>query len=145
LGEKQLAPIDRYRYRGAMSECGNTDGGIPFLLARAAEWRDMSAVQTRRFVLDCLHRGTQWAAFEPNKEPTWRRLRRSIGVFLHALFERGALKGNSPAQAYFVKVDRATMTHDDITNSVIIIEVGFAPLMPAEFDVERIRISSAGP
>jgi phage tail sheath protein FI len=55
------------------------------------------------------------------------------------LFRQGALQGSTPREAYFVKCDRNTTTQSDIDNGVVNIQVGFAPLKPAEFVVISIK------
>jgi phage tail sheath protein FI len=77
--------------------------------------------------------------FEPNDEPLWAQIRLSIGAFLHGLFKQGAFQGQTPREAYFVKCDRETTTQADVTAGVVNINVGFAPLKPAEFVVIQIR------
>jgi phage tail sheath protein FI len=46
--------------------------------------------------------------------------------------------GSKPAEAFFVTVDRTTMTEDDILNGRLIMEIGIAPVRPAEFVIIRI-------
>ena len=84
-------------------------------------------------------RGTQWAAFEPNDEPLWAKLRPAPENFMQGLFRQGAFQGATPDEAFFVKCDRTTMTQADIDNGVVNIVIGFAPLKPAEFVVINIR------
>ena len=85
------------------------------------------------FIEESIDRGTQWAAFEPNDEPLWRAIRRSIAHFLHGLLKNGALAGRTAEDAYFVRCDRMTMTQEDIDNGRLICLVGVAPVRPAEF------------
>src|SRR5262249_53226883 len=103
---------------------------------------DYKYVPVRRlalFIEESLYRGTQWAVFEPNDEPLWAQLRLNIGAFMHDLFRQGAFAGTSPAQAYKVKSDKETTTPSDVSKGVVNVEVGFAPLKPAEFVVLRIQ------
>ena len=44
-----------------------------------------------------------------------------------------------PNDAYLVKCDAETTTQTDIDNGIVNIEVGFAPLKPAEFVVLKIQ------
>ena len=91
------------------------------------------------FLEESLFRGTQWVVFEPNDEPLWSQIRLNIGAFMHNLFRLGAFQGNSPKQAYFVKVDSETTTQNDIDNGIVNIVVGFAPLKPAEFVIIQLQ------
>ncbi len=91
------------------------------------------------YIEESIHRGTQWAVFEPNGEPLWSRIRQSVGTFLHDLFREGAFQGMTPSQAYFVKCGADTNTAADINAGMVNIQVGFAPLKPAEFVIITIR------
>ncbi|MBS1820705.1 MAG: phage tail sheath family protein [Acidobacteria bacterium] len=102
---------------------------------------DWKYVNVRRFLLYLEHsidQGTQWAVFEPNNEQLWAAVRLSVGNFLHCEWQRGAMQGAKPEQAFFVKCDRTTMTQNDLDNGRLICEIGVAPLRPAEFIVFRI-------
>ena len=50
----------------------------------------------------------------------------------------GALLGNKPEQAYFVRCDRSTMTQNDLDNGRLICLIGVAVVKPAEFVIFRI-------
>jgi phage tail sheath protein FI len=91
------------------------------------------------FIEESLYRGTEWVVFEPNDEPLWARIRRSVTAFMHGLFRRGAFQGTTPSDAYFVKCDRETMTQSDIDLGIVNIFLGLAPLKPAEFVVLQIQ------
>ena len=45
----------------------------------------------------------------------------------------------TPREAYYVKCDRETTTQTDVNLGIVNIEVGFAPLKPAEFVVIKIQ------
>jgi uncharacterized protein len=66
-----------------------------------------------------------------------------VSNFLTNEFRRGALAGSAPSQAFFVTCDRTTMTQDDILNGRLIIEIGIAPVRPAEFVIFRIFQNTA--
>ena len=61
-----------------------------------------------------------------------------MSAFLTRVWRDGALMGQKPEQAFFVKCDRTTMTQDDIDNGRLIMLVGIAPVKPAEFVIIRI-------
>ena len=103
---------------------------------------DYKYVPVRRvtlFIEESLYRGTQWAVFEPNDETLWSQLRLNIGAFMQRLFRQGAFQGTTRNEAYYVLVDSTTTTQNDINLGIVNIEVGFAPLKPAEFVVISIR------
>ena len=102
------------------------------------EWK---YVNIRRYFIYLEHsidRGTQWAVFEPNGERLWANVRRTIEDFLLNEWQMGALLGDKPEKAYFVRCDRSTMTQNDIDNGRLVCLVGVAPLTPAEFVIFRI-------
>lgn len=116
---------------GARTMIGDND--------RGSEWKYVPVRRLALFLEESLFRGTQWVVFEPNDEPLWAQIRLSIGNFLQDLFRQGAFQGRTPDEAYFVKCDRDTTTQADINLGIVNIQVGFAPLKPAEFVVIRIQ------
>ena len=105
----------------------------------ADEWKYLPVRRTALFIEESLYRGTQWVVFEPNDEPLWSQIRLNVGAFMHGLFRQGAFQGQTPRDAYFVRCDKTTTTQNDIDNGIVNIEVGFAPLKPAEFVVIRLQ------
>lgn len=99
----------------------------------ASEWKYLAVRRMALFLEESLYQGTQWVVFEPNDEPLWSQIRLNIGAFMHGLFRQGAFQGRSPREAYFVRCDKTTTTQNDINRGIVNIEVGFAPLKPAEF------------
>jgi uncharacterized protein len=95
------------------------------------------------FLEETLYRNTQWVVFEPNDEPLWGQIRASIGAFMQDLFRRAAFQGSTPREAYFVRCDADTTTQYDIDRGIVNIQVGFAPLKPAEFVVISIQQKTA--
>lgn len=105
----------------------------------ASDWK---YVPVRRFTLyleESLYRGTKWVVFEPNDEPLWAQIRLNVGAFMQDLFRKEAFQGSTPRDAYFVRCDADTTTQTDIDNGIVNIEVGFAPLKPAEFVILKIQ------
>ena len=90
------------------------------------------------FVSETIERGLQYAVFEPNAEPLWAQVTRSVRSFLTVVWRNGALEGTSPEQAFFVICYRTTMTQTDIDEGRLIMLGGIAPGKPAEFVIVRI-------
>ena len=103
-----------------------------------AEWKYIPIRRTAMMLRVSIYNGIQWAVFEPNDEPLWSQLRLNIGSFMTTLFRRGAFQGSSTSEAFFVKCDSDTTTQADIDLGIVNVEVGFAPVKPAEFVVVRI-------
>lgn len=107
------------------------------------EWRYVSVRRLFLFVEESIEEGTQWVVFEPNHEPTWAKVTRSITNFLIRVWRSGGLQGVTQDEAFFVKCDRTTMTQDDIDNGRLICYIGIAPVKPAEFVIFRISQKTA--
>ena len=105
----------------------------------ASEWKYIPIRRLALFIEESLFRGTKWVVFEPNDEPLWAQIRLNVGVFMNGLFRQGAFQGSTPNEAYFVKCDKETTTQADRNLGLVNIEVGFAPLKPAEFVVITIQ------
>lgn len=103
-----------------------------------SEWKYVNVRRLFLFVEESIDEGTQWVVFEPNYEPTWAKVKRSITNFLISVWRSGALAGVTQDEAFFVKCDRTTMTQDDIDNGRLICYIGIAPVKPAEFVIFRI-------
>lgn len=107
--------------------------------AQADDYKYVPIRRLALFLEESLYRGTQWVVFEPNDEPLWAQIRLNLGVFMNGLFRQGAFQGSTPQEAYFVKCDKETTTQADRNLGIVNIEVGFAPLKPAEFVVITIQ------
>jgi hypothetical protein len=101
-------------------------------------WKYVNVRRLFIFIEASIFRGTQWVVFEPNNERLWARVKQTITEFLRTQFRAGALLGAKEEEAFFVKVDRSTMTDDDINNGRLIVVIGIAPVRPAEFVIFRI-------
>jgi uncharacterized protein len=84
-----------------------------------------------------------WAAFEPNDLRLWVRIRRELTTYLDKLQSDGALQGAAPGEGYYVKCDAENNPPELREMGQVVIEIGLAPLAPAEFIVVRI-VRSAG-
>lgn len=81
-----------------------------------------------------IKKALQPMVFEPNSQPTWKRVQAAIDNYLYRLWQQGALAGNKAEEAYFVRVGKGiTMTQDEINQGQMIIQVGMAAVRPAEF------------
>jgi len=116
---------------GARTMDGDDDTG--------SEWKYVPIRRFALFLEESLYRGTRWAVFEPNDEPLWANIRLNINAFMTSLFRQQAFQGTSPQEAFYVRCDKTTTTQDDRNKGIVNIEVGFAPLKPAEFVVIKIQ------
>lgn len=102
------------------------------------EWKYVNLRRYFAYLERSIDKGTQWAVFEPNGDLLWANVRRTIEDFLLNEWMSGALLGEKPEKAFFVKCDRTTMTQNDLDNGRLICLIGVAPLRPAEFVIFRI-------
>ncbi|MFA9416283.1 phage tail sheath family protein [Natrinema sp. HArc-T2] len=101
-------------------------------------WKYVNVRRLFLYIEQSIDEGTQWAVFEPNDEDLWARVRQSAENFLTTVWRDGGLQGSTADEAFYVKCGEETMTQDDIDNGRLIVEIGIAPVKPAEFVVFRI-------
>jgi uncharacterized protein len=102
------------------------------------EWKYVNLRRYFAYLEHSIDRGTQWAVFEPNGDALWANVRRTVEDFLLNEWQMGALLGDKPDKAFFVKCDRSTMSQNDLDNGRMICLIGVAPLRPAEYVIFRI-------
>jgi phage tail sheath protein FI len=102
------------------------------------EWKYVNLRRYFAYLERSIDKGTQWAVFEANGEALWANVRRTIEDFLFNEWQMGALLGDKPEKAFFVRCDRSTMTQNDLDNGRLVCLIGVAPLRPAEFVIFRI-------
>ena len=102
------------------------------------EWKYVNLRRYFAYLERSIDKGTQWAVFEPNGERLWANVRSTISDFLLNEWQNGALLGDKPERAFFVKCDRSTMNQNDLDNGRLVCLIGVAPLRPAEFVIFRI-------
>jgi phage tail sheath protein FI len=104
-----------------------------------SDWKYLPVRRFALFLQESLYRGTQWVVFEPNDEPLWSSIRINITSFMIGLYRQGAFQGATPNDAFYVKCDKDTTTQNDINRGIVNIEIGFAPLKPAEFVILKFK------
>lgn len=82
--------------------------------------------------------GTRWAAEESNDARLHERLRTVIGAFLNQSWRSGALQGDAPAQAYFVRCDDELNDEQARAGGDVVVEVGLSVRRGGDFRVLRI-------
>jgi phage tail sheath protein FI len=107
-------------------------------------WRYLNVRRLFNFIEESILEGTQWVVFEPNDLDQWQRIRRTITAFLLGVWRDGALFGATPEEAFYVKCDSETNPPDVVDAGQVVVEIGIAPVKPAEFVVFRIAQFSGG-
>ncbi len=82
--------------------------------------------------------GSQWSVFEPNDSTLWKKLTRDVRAFLMRVWRSGALFGDTPEEAFYVKCDSETNPRYLIDAGQVNVQVGICPVKPAEFVVFSI-------
>ncbi len=118
------------------------DSGICIWGARTlttdAEFRYVNVRRLFMYLEESIEEGTQWVAFEPNNSKLWVQVLRNIHVFLTQVWLNGALPGSTTEEAFYIKVDEDNNPEDVRNAGQLIIEIGIAPIRPAEFVIFRI-------
>lgn len=107
-------------------------------LTSNALWRYIPVRRLFNMIETTIETGTQWAVFEPNEPRLWAMIRRDISAFLVGQWSAGALYGASPGEAFYVRCDEETNPAESRELGRLIVEVGIAPVKPAEFVIFRI-------
>jgi uncharacterized protein len=107
-------------------------------LSGQAEWR---YVNVRRLFITLrrwLENECRDLVFDSNDPQLWKRLRDRLNNYCYTLYQSGALKGETPEEAYYVKCDAETNPATQRAIGQVTTEIGLAAIRPAEFIVVRI-------
>ena len=108
--------------------------GARTLAGNDNEWRYVPVRRFFNFAEESIKKATGRFVFEPNDKNTWTMVKTMIENFLLVQWRAGALAGEKPEHAFYVKVGlNQTMTADDILNGFMNVEIGMAVVRPAEF------------
>jgi phage tail sheath protein FI len=102
------------------------------------EWKYISVRRYFAYLEHSIDKGTQWAVFENNGPALWANVTQAGSDFLINEWHNGALLGNKPEEAFFVRCDRSTMTQNNLDNGQLVCLIGVAVVKPAEFVIFRI-------
>ena len=112
--------------------------GARTLAGNDNEWRYVPVRRFCNFVAASVSNALKPFVFEPNDANTWVRVRGMVENFMLHQWQQGALMGNKPEEAFYVRVGlNQTMTANDVANGRMIMEIGVALVKPAEFIVLR--------
>lgn len=84
------------------------------------------------------------AAFEPGTPLLWARVGREVSTYLEEMYRRGALRGRSAEEAFYVRCDASTNPPEVRRAGVVVTEIGLAPVVPNEFVVVRFTHGQGG-
>lgn len=104
-------------------------------------------VNVRRLFLTAarwIERNMADVVFEPHDANLWEQIKRDLYVYFNGLFQRGALKGSTPQEAFYVKCDAEINPPEVRDLGHVVTEIGLAPALPNEFIVVRLIHSASG-
>jgi uncharacterized protein len=107
-------------------------------LSSDPEWRYLNVRRLFNFVEKSILAGTNWVVFEPNDPFLWDSVRRNLDSFLTRVWRSGALFGGSASEAFFVKCDGENNPPENRDVGILTVDIGIAPVKPAEFVVFRL-------
>lgn len=131
LNPKGINVIRSFPGRGIRVWGGRTLSSDP-------SWRYINVRRLFNMIEESIERGTQWVVFEPNDPFLWGRVQRDVRAFLTVIWRTGALFGLSPDQAFYVKCDEETNPPEQRDLGQMVVEIGLAPVKPAEFVIFRV-------
>jgi phage tail sheath protein FI len=107
-------------------------------LSSNSSWRYINVRRLMMMLMKAIDRQTQWAVFEPNDAVTRRRVTQSLTELLSLMWQRGALVGTTPAQAFAVRCDDVNNPPESRADGNLIADVAVAPSQPFEYVVLRL-------
>ncbi|WP_214102573.1 phage tail sheath subtilisin-like domain-containing protein [Acrocarpospora catenulata] len=107
-------------------------------------WRYVNVRRLFLFVEESLQEGLRWAVFQPNDLSLRKRVERTVSEFLTRVWTDGALFGATAAEAFYVKIDDENNPPAVRDLGRLVVDIGVAPVRPAEFVVVRIGMSQGG-
>lgn len=102
------------------------------------EWKYVNIRRLFLFLRESIDEGTQWTVFEPNTPALWAKITLNVSAFLRNVWRDGALFGDTPEQAFYVKCDAETNPREVRDAGRVVTEIGVAVVQPAEFVIFRI-------
>jgi hypothetical protein len=109
---------------------------------RNGEWKYVNVRRFAGFLEESIDEGTQWVVFEPNDPSLWSKIRLNVTAFLTNVWRNGALVGQTPEEAFYVKCDAELNPPEVRDLGQVITEIGVAIVRPAEFVIFRISQST---
>ena len=106
--------------------------------ASDASWKYINVRRLFIMVEQSIMMGSQWAVFEPNDHALWKKLTRDVRAYLLRVWRSGALFGQTPEEAFYVKCDDETNPRYLIDAGQVNVQIGICPVKPAEFVVFSI-------
>ncbi len=141
-GADGLALLDR------VSLFGPTPAGLRLLsdvtTAADASHRPAGVSRLVSWLVRAARRLGEDSTFEPAGEALWRRIQDRTSTLLRALWDVGALRGATPAEAFDVRCDASTMSQQDIDQGRVLAHVRFEAAAPVESITVVLALAEGG-
>ncbi|WP_234111026.1 phage tail sheath family protein [Chryseobacterium sp. R2A-55] len=135
--EKPINCIRNFTGRGNLIWGGRT------LAGNDNEWRYLSVRRLANKIEKEIQNSLSQFCMEENKSSTWSKIKLMTSDYLYGLWKSGAFMGVKPEFGYFVSCGlNETMTATDIAAGRLILQIGIAPLKPAEFIILNCSLST---
>lgn len=92
------------------------------------------------YIEESLQQGLRWAVFEPNNLALRQQITRAIRGFLNGVWRDGALFGETPNEAYYVRFPEMSNRDEDRADGILTVQIGLRVTPPAEFIVIQIGL-----
>lgn len=113
-------------------------------LSDQSAWRYVNVRRLVSFIEESIVDNLRWAVFVPNNVALWKSLERTVSEFLTRVWQSGALFGRTAADAFYVRIDEELNPEDVRKQGQVVIEIGVAPVQPAEFVFVRLGLVAGG-
>jgi phage tail sheath protein FI len=110
--------------------------------AVTADWQSLAARRLALFIINCIERGTRWAATTERSAEVAQTVATQVRAFFERLHEHGAFGARRREQSYFVLCDRRFNAADEQGGEFQFL-IGFAAARAGEFHTYRICHSAA--
>lgn len=110
-----------------------------YTLSADPEWKYINIRRLFIMVRVSIVRATQWVVFEPNNRLLWSQVNRNVSAYLSNVWRSGALVGEVAEEAFYVKIDEENNPQSTIDAGELHIDIGIAPVKPAEFILFTIK------
>ena len=102
-------------------------------LSKDAEWLYVNVRRLFMFCEQSVYNASFWTVFENNGPGLWAKMKAQGDGFFMNIFRDGYLAGETPAQAWFIKIDSENNPQSAIDAGLLTADYYIAPNKPAEF------------
>lgn len=106
-------------------------------------WRFVNVRRLIGYIGKQLELDNQWAIFENNTTSLRERVERDAKYFLHDLFELGALRGDTPDEAYIVRCNAENNPERIREAGILVVDVWVNPVQTNEFVHLQLKYGDA--